>query len=52
MVGPPGLEPWADGNTCKADLRSVNLGPQLVSAENYRFFRLRAFATWEIAVAM
>ncbi len=24
----------------------------LVSAENYRYFRLRAFASWEKAVAM
>jgi hypothetical protein len=24
----------------------------LVSAENYRYFRLRAFATWEKAVAV
>ena len=29
-----------------------NLGRHLVSAENYRFFRLRAFASWEKAVAM
>ena len=28
------------------------LGRHLVSAENYRFFRLRAFATWEKAVAI
>ena len=26
-----------------------NLGPHLVSAENYRYFRQRAFATWENA---
>ena len=29
-----------------------NLGRHLVSADNYRYFRLRAFATWENAVAM
>ncbi len=29
-----------------------NLGRHLVSAENYRYFRLRAFATWEEAVAV
>ena len=29
-----------------------NLGRYLVSAENYRYFRLRAFATWEKAVAI
>ena len=29
-----------------------NLGRHLVSAENYRYFRLRAFASWEKAVAM
>jgi putative transposase len=27
-----------------------NLGRHLVSAENYRFFRQRAFASWENAV--
>jgi putative transposase len=29
-----------------------NLGRHLVSAENYRYFRLRAFSTWEKAVAI
>jgi len=29
-----------------------NLGRHLVSAENYRLFRLRAFATWEKAAAI
>ncbi|MFT6092524.1 MAG: putative transposase [Pseudohongiellaceae bacterium] len=29
-----------------------NLGRHLVSAENYRYFRLRAFASWEKAVAL
>ena len=29
-----------------------NLDRHLVSAENYRFFRLRAFASWEKAVAI
>ena len=29
-----------------------NLGRHLVSAENYRHFRLRAFASWEKAVAL
>ncbi len=29
-----------------------NLGRHLVSAENYRKFRIRAFATWEKAIAM
>ena len=28
-----------------------NLGPHLVSAKNYRFFRLRAFASWNYAAA-
>ncbi len=29
-----------------------NLGRHLVSAENYRYFRLRAFACWEKAAAL
>ena len=29
-----------------------NLDRHLISAENYRYFRLRAFASWEKAVAM
>ena len=29
-----------------------NLGRHLVSAENYRYFRTRSFATWEKAVAV
>jgi len=29
-----------------------NLGRHLVSAENYRYFRLHAFASWEKAVAI
>ena len=29
----------------------LNLGRHLVSAKNYRFFRLRAFASWKYAVA-
>ncbi len=29
-----------------------NLGRHLVSAKNYRYFRLRAFASWEKAVAI
>ena len=29
-----------------------NLGRHLVSAENYRYFRLRAFAAWDKAVAV
>ena len=28
-----------------------NLGRHLVSAKNYRFFRLRAFASWKYAAA-
>ena len=28
-----------------------NLGRHLVSAEHYRLFRLRAFASWKCAVA-
>ena len=28
-----------------------NLGRHLVSARNYRFFRLRAFASWQYAAA-
>lgn len=30
----------------------LNLGRHLVSADNYRFFRLRAYASWESAVAI
>jgi putative transposase len=30
----------------------LNLGRHLKSAENYRYFRLRAFASWESAVAI
>jgi len=29
-----------------------NLGRHLVSSKNYRFFRQRAIASWEKAVAM
>lgn len=29
-----------------------NLGRHLISAENYRYFRMRAFATWEKAMAI
>jgi putative transposase len=29
-----------------------NLGRHLLSAENYRYFRLRAFASWEKAAAL
>jgi hypothetical protein len=29
-----------------------NLGRDLVSVENYRYFRLRAFASWKNAVAI
>jgi putative transposase len=29
-----------------------NLGRHLVSADNYRFFRQRAFTSWESAVAI
>ncbi len=29
-----------------------NLGRHLVTAENYRYFRTRAFASWEKAVAI
>ena len=29
-----------------------NLGRHLVSAKNYRYFRLRAFASWEKSVAI
>ena len=29
----------------------LNLGRHLVSAKNYRFFRLRAFASWKYAAA-
>ena len=29
-----------------------NLGRHLVSAENYRYFRVRAFASWKCAAAM
>ena len=29
-----------------------NLGRHLVSAENYRYFRVRAFSTWEKAVSI
>lgn len=30
----------------------INLGRHLVSAKNYRYFRLRAFAPWENAVSV
>lgn len=52
MVGLEGLYPGADGNTRKAGLSGFNLGPQLLSAENYRYFRVGVFASWEKAVAM
>ena len=35
-----------------ADYNLFNLGRHLVSAENYRFFRQRAFASWEKVVAI
>mgnify|MGYP003624243652 CR=1 FL=1 len=39
-------------NTHAAVYNLFNLGRHLVSAENYRYFRLRAFASWEKAVAV
>ncbi len=39
-------------NAHAAVYNSFNLGRHLVSAENYRYFRLRAFASWEKAVAI
>ena len=30
----------------------INLGRHLVSAKNYRYFRLRAFVPWENAVSL
>jgi putative transposase len=39
-------------NTHAAVHNLFNLGRHLVSAENYHYFRLRAFATWEKAVAI
>jgi putative transposase len=38
-------------NTHAAVYNLFNLGRHLVSAENYRYFRLRAFASWEKVVA-
>lgn len=38
-------------NSHAAVYNLFNLGRHLVSAENYRYFRLRAFASWEKAVA-
>jgi putative transposase len=38
-------------NTHAAVYNLFNLGRHLVSAENYRYFRQRAFASWENAVA-
>jgi putative transposase len=38
-------------NTHAAVYNLFNLGRHLVSAENYRYFRHRAFASWENAVA-
>lgn len=37
--------------TLAAVYNLFNLGRHLVSAKNYRYFRLRAFASWEKAVA-
>jgi putative transposase len=39
-------------NTHAAVYNLFNLGRHLVSAKNYRYFRLRAFASWEKAVAI
>ena len=39
-------------NTHAVVYNLFNLGRHLVSAENYRYFRLRAFASWEKAVAV
>ena len=52
MVALDGLEPSTDGNTRKAYLSRFNLGPQLLSAGNYRHVRLHAFVSWRKAVAM
>ncbi len=38
-------------NTHAAVYNLFNLGRHLVSAKNYRYFRLRAFASWEKSVA-
>jgi putative transposase len=38
-------------NTHAAVYNLFNLGRHLVSAENYRYFRLRSFASWEKVVA-
>jgi putative transposase len=39
-------------NTHAAVYNLFNLGRHLVSAENYRYFRLRAFTSWEKVVAI
>ena len=39
-------------NTHAAVYNLFNLGRHLVSAKNYRYFRFRAFASWEKAVAI
>jgi putative transposase len=39
-------------NTHAAVYNLFNLGRHLVSAKNYRYFRLRAFASWEKAVTV
>jgi len=39
-------------NAYAAAYNLFNLGRHLVSAENYRHFRLRAFASWEKAAAI
>ena len=40
------------GGSLSGYLQLINLGRHLVSAENYRLLRLRAFASWEKAVAI
>ena len=51
---PPGIIQYAVWLQHQLNLshRDFNLGRHLVSAENYRFFRLRAFASWEKATAL
>lgn len=39
-------------NTHAGVYNLFNLGRHLVSAENYRYFRQRAFASWEKAVGI
>jgi len=43
---------FANGAHLAAVYKLLNLGRHLVSAENYRYFRRRAFSSWENALAL